>query len=165
MHADEMYNLGGSALAVEMGCTSADHLLMASDRNIVKMAGSDTVSTLLPATAFSLGAEYARGRFMVDAGCAVAIASDYNPGSCHTCSIPLLIALSCIYMHLSVEEVITALTINGAAALHKESTVGSLEVGKKADLVMLQHPSIQFLPYCAGMNIVHRVMKNGKFVI
>ena len=78
--------------------------------------------------------------------------------------IPLLIALSCIYMHLSVEEVITALTINGAAAVRRQDTVGSLEVGKKADLVMLQHPSIHYLPYCAGMNIVDKVMKNGKFV-
>lgn len=164
MHADEIVDIEGSALAVEVGCTSADHLLMANDESIKKMANSKIVSTLLPATAFSLAAPYAKGREMIDAGCAVAIASDYNPGSCHTCSIPLLIALSCIYMHLSVEEVITGLTINGAAALHRDDTVGSIEIGKKADLIMLQHPSIQFLPYCAGMNIVDKVMKNGKFI-
>ncbi len=164
MHADEIVDIGGSALAVEVGCTSADHLLMANEENIRKMANSDIVSTLLPATAFSLAHPYANGRAMIDAGCAVAIASDYNPGSCHTCSIPLLIALSCIYMHLSVEEVVTGLTINGAAAVGRADSVGSLEVGKKADLVMLQHPSIQYLPYCAGMNIVERVMKNGKFI-
>ncbi|MCR4955477.1 MAG: imidazolonepropionase [Lachnospiraceae bacterium] len=162
VHADEMNDLGGSAMAVEEGCTSADHLLMASDESIEKLAKGTTVATLLPATAFSLGAEYARGRKMIDQGCAVAIASDYNPGSCHTCSIPLMIAISCIYMHLSIEEVLNAMTVNGAAAVGRLNTVGSIEVGKKADMVILDKPSIQFLPYCTAMNIVDTVIKNGE---
>lgn len=162
VHADEMYDLGGAAMAVEEGCQSADHLLMASDESIAKLAKGTTVATLLPATAFSLGAEYARGREMIDKGCAVAIASDYNPGSCHTCSIPLIIAVSCIYMHMSIEEVLTALTINGAAAVDRADQIGSIEVGKAADLVILQHPSIQFLPYCTAMNIVKTVVKSGE---
>lgn len=165
VHADEMYDLGGAAMAVEEGCFSADHLLMASDESIKKLAQGKTVATLLPATAFSLGASYAKGRQMIDEGCAVAIASDYNPGSCHTCSIPLIIAISCIYMHLSIEEVITALTINGAAAIDRADEIGSIEIGKAADLVFLEKPSIQFLPYCTAMNIVDKVMKNGEIVL
>lgn len=164
VHADEMYDLGGAAMAVEEGCHSADHLLMASDESIEKLAKGNTVATLLPATAFSLGAPYAKGRQMIDEGCAVAIASDYNPGSCHTCSIPLIIAISCIYMHLSIEEVLTAMTINGAAAIGRENEIGSIEIGKAADLVFLEHPSIQFLPYCTAMNIVERVMKDGTII-
>ncbi len=164
VHADEIVDLGGAAMAVEEGCQSADHLLMASEESISKLAAGNTVATLLPATAFSLGAPYAKGRQMIDSGCAVAIASDYNPGSCHTCSIPLIIAISCIYMHMTIEEVLNALTINGAAAIGRENQVGSIEVGKKADLVILEKPSIQFLPYCTAMNIVKQVIKNGKIV-
>lgn len=164
VHADEIVDLGGASMAVEEGCQSADHLLMASDESIEKLAKGSTVATLLPATAFSLGAPYAKGRQMIDSGCAVAIASDYNPGSCHTCSIPLIIAISCIYMHLTIEEVLNALTINGAAAVNRQDTVGSIEVGKKADLVILDKPSIHFLPYCTAMNIVKSVMKDGEFV-
>ncbi|SFQ44107.1 imidazolonepropionase [Lachnospiraceae bacterium XBB1006] len=164
VHADEIVDLGGAGMAVEEGCQSADHLLMASDESIAKLAKGSTVATLLPATAFSLGAPYAKGREMIDSGCAVAIASDYNPGSCHTCSIPLIIAISCIYMHMTIEEVLNALTINGAAAVNRQDTVGSIEVGKKADLVILDKPSIHFLPYCTAMNIVKSVMKDGKFV-
>ncbi|MEG1803268.1 MAG: imidazolonepropionase, partial [Lachnospiraceae bacterium] len=165
VHADEMFDLGGAALAAREGCKSADHLLKANNQGLKAMAESKTVATLLPATAFSLAEEYARGREMVDMGCAVAIASDYNPGSCHTCSIPLMISLACIYMHMSIEEVITALTINGAAALNREDRVGSIEVGKAADLIFLEQPSIQYLPYCTGMNLVERVMKNGEFIV
>jgi len=165
VHADEMYDLGGAAMAVEEGCHSADHLLMASEASVGKLAEGNTIATLLPATAFSLGAPYAHGREMVDKGAAVAIASDFNPGSCHTCSIPLIIAISCIYMHMSIEEVITAMTINGAAACDRADTVGSLEVGKMGDLVILEKPSIQFLPYCTGMNIVEHVVKSGKLVL
>ena len=165
VHADEMYDLGGALMATKVGCTSADHLLMASDESIEALSASKTMATLLPATAFSLGAEYVRGRKMIDMGAAVAIASDYNPGSCHTCSIPLIIAISCIYMHLTIEEVITALTINGAAACGREDSVGSLEVGKKADIIILEKPSINFLPYCTAMNIVETVIKDGNLVI
>ena len=128
------------------------------------MAETGVISTLLPATAFCLKEPFARGRKMIDEGCAVAIASDLNPGSCFTNSIPLLIALGCIYMQLSIEEVITALTINGAAAAGRAETVGSLEPGKKADAVILKYPSIQYLPYHTGINLAETVLKNGKIV-
>lgn len=164
LHADEMVPLGGAELAAEVGAVSADHLLQASDEGIRRMAEKGVISTLLPATAFCLKEPFARGRKMIDEGCAVAIASDLNPGSCFTNSIPLLIALGCIYMQLSIEEVITALTINGAAAVGRADTVGSLEPGKKADAVILKYPSIQYLPYHTGINLVQTVLKNGKVV-
>lgn len=165
MHADEIVCLGGSELAAEVGAISADHLLQASDEGIQAMIKAGTICTALPATAFSLKEHYARARYMIDQGAAVAVASDLNPGSCFTNSIPLLIALSCIYMGLSVEEVVTALTINGAAAANRADRVGSLEVGKQADLIFLRYPSIQFLPYHTGVNLVEKVMKNGVFVV
>ena len=165
IHADEMVQLGGSELAARVGAVSADHLLKASDEGIHQMAKSGVVSTLLPATAFCLKEEFARGRKMIDEGCAVALASDLNPGSCFTNSIPLLIALGCIYMNMSIEEVITALTINGAAAVNRADSVGSLEAGKKADVVFLKYPSIHFLPYHTGINLVEKVMKNGEIVL
>lgn len=164
IHADEMYQLGGAGLAAELGAASADHLLKASDDDIQKMAKSKTICTLLPATAFCLKEEYARGRYMIDNGCAVALATDFNPGSCFTNSIPLVIAVSAIYMGLSIEEIITGLTINAAAAVGREKTVGSIEKGKNADIIILEYPSIHFLPYYAGVNTVETVIKNGIIV-
>ncbi|MDR1937963.1 MAG: imidazolonepropionase [Tannerellaceae bacterium] len=165
LHADEIVPFGGTELAADVGAVSADHLLKASDEGIRRLAAQGVVATLLPATAFCLKEGYARGREMIDAGCAVALASDFNPGSCFTHSIPLIISLACIYMHLTVEEVISALTINGAAALGKNDSIGSLELGKKADLLILKRPSIHFLPYCTGLNLVETVMKNGNIVL
>lgn len=164
IHADEIYQLGGSELAARVGAVSADHLLKASDEGIRQMRDAGVISTLLPATAFSLKEEYAPGRKMIDEGCAVAIASDLNPGSCFTNSIPLLVALGCIYMNMSIEEVITALTINGAAAADRADVVGSLEPGKQADIVFLKYPSIHFMPYHTGINLVETVIKKGETV-
>jgi imidazolonepropionase len=162
IHADEIVDTGGARLAAEIGALSADHLLMASDEGIAALAASTTVATLLPCTAFSLREHYARGREMIDAGCAVALATDLNPGSCFTSSIPLTIALACIYMKMSAEEAVNALTINGAAAVGRADRTGSIDVGKQGDLVVLDYPSYKFLPYHVGMNIVGTVIKNGK---
>ncbi len=161
MHADEIYPLGGAGLAADLGCLSADHLLKISDKDIDKMAKSHTVSTLLPLTAFSLMDDYAPARKMIDAGCAVALASDLNPGSCFSCSIPLMIALATIYMHMSVEEAVTALTINAATALGLQDEIGSIEEGKAGDIVILRYPSYKFLSYHFGMNIVETTVKGG----
>lgn len=161
MHADEIYPLGGAGLATDLGCLSADHLLKISDKDIDKMAKSHTVSTLLPLTAFSLMDDYAPARKMIDAGCAVALASDLNPGSCFSCSIPLMIALATIYMHMSVEEAVTALTINAATALGLQDEIGSIEEGKAGDVVILHYPSYKFLSYHFGMNIVETTVKGG----
>ena len=164
IHADEMYQLGGTELAVELGCTSADHLLQASDDGIKQLSKSNTIATLLPATAFCLKEEYARARYMIDSGCAVALATDFNPGSCFTNSVPLIIALAALHMNMTIEEIVTALTINAAAAVGRSDTIGSIEKGKKADIIILEYPSIHFLPYHAAVNIVEMVIKNGKIV-
>lgn len=164
VHADEMTSLGGAELAARTGACSADHLLKASDEGIRQMAEHGVISTLLPATAFCLKEPYAPARKMIDNGCAVALASDLNPGSCFTNSIPLLIALGCIYMNMSIEEVITALTINGAAAVGRADSIGSLEKGKKADIIFLKYPSIHYMPYHTAINLVETVIKNGQTV-
>ncbi len=161
LHADEIVPLGGAELAARLQAVSADHLLHASDEGIRRMAAAGVVATLLPLTAFSLKEPYARGREMIDAGCAVALASDLNPGSCFSGSIPLLFALACIQMRLTPEEAVTALTINGAAALGCAGEIGSIDVGKQADMVVLQYPSYHFLPYHIGMNVVEKVIKKG----
>ena len=165
LHADEIVSFGGAELAARLKAVSADHLLHISDTGIKRLARSGTIATLLPLTAFSLNEPYAPGRRMIDAGCAVALASDLNPGSCFSGSIPLLFALACIQMKLTPEEALTALTINGAAALGREKKVGSIDVGKKADLVLLKFPSYKFLPYHIGMNIVDTVIKDGVLYI
>lgn len=164
MHADEIVPFGGAELAGELSVISADHLLQASDEGIFSMRDSGSICTLLPCTAFSLKESYARGRFMIDHGAAVALATDFNPGSCFTNSIPLLIALSTIYMNLTIEEVITGLTLNGAAAIDRAASIGSLEVGKLADIIILDAPSYKFLSYNFGVNQVKTVIKKGKVI-
>ena len=165
MHADEIAPLGGAELAAELHCLSADHLLQASDAGIRAMAQAGVVATLLPLTAFTLREPYARGRAMIDAGCCVALATDLNPGSSFTASVPLLFALACIYMQLTPEEAVTAFTLNSAAALNHAGSIGSIDVGKQGDLLLLRFPSYKFLPYHVGMNIVETVIKRGKIVI
>lgn len=165
IHADEIVPLGGAELAAEVGAVSADHLLQASNEGIAALAAKGVVATLLPGTAFSLKERYARAREMIDAGCAVALASDFNPGSCHTESIPLIVSLATLYMGMTPEETISALTINGAAALGRADTIGSLDPGKKGDVVIMKDPSYHFLSYHIGVNTVERVIKNGRLVI
>ena len=164
IHADEIVQLGGAELAAEIGAVSADHLLQASYKGITDMAQAGVVATLLPGTAFSLKEPYARGRYMIDKNCAVALATDLNPGSCFTESIPLIFALATLYMNISIEEAITALTINGAAALDRADTTGSLDVGKIGDVIILEYPSYKFIPYHIGISTVEKVIKKGKLI-
>ena len=164
LHADEIVQLGGAELAAELGAVSADHLLQASDQGIEAMAEKGVIATLLPNTAFSLKEHYARARTMIDRNCAVALASDLNPGSCFTESIPLVFALATLYMGMSPEEAVTALTINGAAAVGRADTVGSIDVGKKGDVIILEFPSYKYIPYHVGVNTVEKVVKNGRLV-
>ena len=164
IHADEIARLGGANLAAEIGAISADHLLNATDDGIRAMAKSGVIATLLPATAFSLKEDYADARGMIESGCAIALATDFNPGSSFTNSIPLVIALSALHMGMTINEIVCALTINGACALGLQDEVGSIEVGKKADIIILDYPSIDYLTYNVGMNIVKTVIKNGKVV-
>ena len=164
LHADEIVQTGGAELAAELEAISADHLLQASEEGIRQMAAAGVVATLLPATAFSLKEPYARGRYMIDSNCAVALATDFNPGSCFTESIPLIFALATLYMDITTEEAITALTINAAAAIDRADTIGSLDVGKHGDLAVLEYPSYKFIPYHIGISTVDKVVKKGNLV-
>ncbi|MCH5235691.1 MAG: imidazolonepropionase [Muribaculaceae bacterium] len=164
LHADEIVTLGGGELSAELKAVSADHLLHVSDEGIKKMAQEGVVATLLPLTAFALKEPYAPARKFIEAGCAVALATDLNPGSCFSGSIPLTIALACIYMNMTIEETITALTLNGAAALDMADEIGSIEVGKRGDIVLLGSDNYRVLPYYVGMNCVQATIFNGNLV-
>jgi len=164
LHADEIVTLGGAELAAELKATSADHLLHVSDQGVADMAEAGVVATLLPLTAFTLKEPYAPARKFIDSGAAVALATDLNPGSCFSGSIPLTIALACIYMNMSIEETITALTLNGAAAVGMADKIGSLEVGKQGDVAILHFDNYRMLPYYVGMNCVQTVIHRGRIV-
>lgn len=164
IHADEIAPLGGAELAVELGAVSADHLMRASQRGIAGMAAKGIVATLLPGTAFSLKEPYANGRGMIDAGCAVSLATDMNPGSCFTESVPLVFSLATLCMNLTPEEALTSMTINGAAAIGRADTVGSIDPGKYGDLVILEFESYKYIPYHIGVSVVEKVVKNGELV-
>lgn len=164
LHADEIVTLGGAELAAEVGAVSADHLLHVSDRGVKEMAKAGVVATLLPLTAFALKEPFAPARKFIDAGAAVALATDLNPGSCFSGSIPLTIALACIYMNMTVEETLTALTLNGAAAVGMADETGSLEEGKLGDVAILEFDNLNFLPYYVGMNCVRTTISRGKVV-
>lgn len=164
IHADEIVQLGGAELAARLNAVSADHLLQSSDNGINDMASAGVVATLLPGTAFSLKEPYAKARQMIDSGCAVALATDMNPGSCFTESVPLIFSLAALYMNISPEEAVTAMTINGAAAIGRADSIGSIDPGKKGDLVIHEFPSYRFIPYHIGVSTVQKVIKNGRIV-
>lgn len=165
IHADEIEPYEGAELAADIGAISAEHLLVASDEGIKKMAESGTVAVLLPGTAFFLRAPFARGRLMVDEGVPVAISTDFNPGSSPTISLPFIMNLACMNMGMTLEEVLTATTINAACAINRSAEIGSLEEGKKADVVILNVGNYKQLQYYYGMNHTDTVIKNGKVVL
>jgi imidazolonepropionase len=163
VHADEIVQLGGAGLAAEVGAVSADHLLMASDEGFEAMLKAGTIATLLPATAFSLNTAYARARYMIEMGLPVALATDFNP-NCANESLFFTIALATYKMKMTAREAISATTINGAHALDKGHEIGSLEPGKRADILILECPSPEFLTWRFGVNLVHTVIANGQVV-
>jgi imidazolonepropionase len=164
LHADELTPLGGAALAARLRAASADHLLCITDAGIDALAESETVATLLPGTAFFLGVPYAPARRLIERGVAVALASDCNPGTCPTENLPLVGAMACTQMKMLPAEVVTALTLNAAAALGRSGRIGSLEVGKQADLVIIDVPNYRHLFYHFGVNHVWRILKRGRVV-
>ena len=165
IHADELTSLGGAELAAELGAVSADHLLFASDPGIGSLADKGVVATLLPGTAFFLFlGRYAPARKMIARGVTVALASDFNPGSCMTPSLPLITTIACTQMRMTPAEAILGITLNAAMALKKEKEIGSLEPGKQADLVVLDIPDYRHLSYHFGINHVWKVVKKGKVV-
>ncbi|MBL8729589.1 MAG: imidazolonepropionase [Planctomycetes bacterium] len=162
VHADEIQPMGGAELAVALGAASADHLGRISDLGIERLAASDTVGVLLPGTIFFLGKpHYAPARRMIDAGCAVALATDFNPGSCYTQSMTLIQTIACTQLKMTAEEVITAATINPAFSLQLDAEVGTLHPGKRADLCVLDIPSWQAIGYAFGGNPVAMTVKDG----
>lgn len=166
VHADELSDLGGAAMAAEIGAISADHLLYASEASLTAMARAGTVAVCLPGTAFCLmNVPYANARQMIDLGCTVALASDYNPGSCPAYSMPFIITLACMHMKLDPSEALTAATINAAAAIGADQRVGSLEIGKQADVVILDAPSHRHIPYRMGQGVVSMVIKKGRRLV
>jgi len=164
IHADELSDLGGAALAASVGAISADHLLFAADEGLSAMAATGTIAVLLPGTAFFLGLPYARARRMIELGVAVALATDFNPGTSPTYSMPMVIALGSIGMGLDPAEAIVASTINAAHAVGMAEEVGSLEVGKAADAVILDLTDYRELVMAFGTNPIHAVIKRGKVV-
>jgi imidazolonepropionase len=138
IHADELYDTGSAEMAVRVGAASADHLTKMNEKGMGLMARSSVIAVLLPGTSFGLPSlSFADARGMVDSGVAIAIASDFNPGSSTSESLPMMMSIACSHMHLSPAEAITAATYNAACALHRESQVGSLEPGKRADFLLL----------------------------
>lgn len=165
LHADEIERIGGAGLAAELGATSADHLLKADGKDIEKMAKAGVVATNLPLTAFSLREPYAESRKIIDAGCALSLASDLNPGSCYSQSFPLIFSIAVLYLDLTLEEALVATTLGGAAALGLADRLGSIEAGKGADLLVLDAPSYRHLAYNVGMNLVKTVVKSGSVAV
>lgn len=165
VHADEFANLGATKLATELSCLSADHLLNVSDQEIELLAQSNTVAVLLPGTSFYLNlAEHAPARKMIDRGVAVALGSDFNPGSCHIFSLPLIWGLACLHLKMTAEEALTALTLNAAHSLGLGKEIGQLLPGYKADITVYDVQSLEEVPYNLGWNPVSAVIKQGKVV-
>lgn len=164
IHADEIEAIGGSRLAGELGCVSAEHLISIDEEGLESMAKGGTTAMCLPATSFYLGANYAPARRMIEMGIPVACASDFNPGSCPSMNLQFVMNLACLKYRLLPEEVLTAVTINPACAVGRGDRVGTLEVGKQADLVIWDAPDMEMLCYRFGSNMTARVVKKGKII-
>jgi imidazolonepropionase len=165
LHADEMTPFGGAELAAEVEAVSAEHLLFASNEGLKAMAEKHVVAVLLPAAAFSLMlGKYANARKMIEIGVAVALGTDFNP-SCWVENQQTIIALACRQMKMTPAETITATTINAAHAINRAHEIGSLEPGKKADIIILNIPNHKFLGYRFGVNLIDKVTKRGKLVV
>lgn len=164
IHADEIEAIGGSQLAGELGAISAEHLIVCPPEGIESMAKGGVIACLLPATSFNLGSTFAPARDMVKAGVPVAMATDFNPGSCPCLNLQFVINLGCLKYKLTPEEVLTAVTLNGAAAIDMADKVGSVEVGKQGDLVIWDAPDLDYICYRVGSNLADTVIKRGVIV-
>lgn len=167
IHADEIEPLGGAQLAADIGAISAEHLLAATDSGLEAMSRQGVIPVLLPGTSFNLGLnKHARARDMIDKfNLPVALSTDYNPGSCPTESIQLIMMLASLNLKMSPEEILTACTINAANAIGRGSEIGTIEVGKRADLTIYNAPNLSYLPYHFGVNHTYGVIKKGKITV
>lgn len=164
IHADEIEAIGGSELAGEIGAVSAEHLIVCPPSGIASMAEGGTVACCLPATSFYLGAAYAPVQDMVQAGVPVAMATDFNPGSCPCLNMQLVISLGCLRYRLTPEQALTAVTLNGAAAICRADRIGSIEPGKQADILIWNAEDLDYICYRLGSNLVDTVIKKGNVV-
>ena len=164
IHANQLNLSGGVQAGIKVGALTVDHLETMDDETIDALAASDTIGTLLPTAAFFLRMPFQPARKLIDAGCAIALASDFNPGSSPSGNMNLVVSMSCIQMKMLPEEVINAATINGAYAMGLENETGSITVGKKANLIITKPiPSLAYLPYAFGSNCIDRVMVGGEW--
>lgn len=165
IHADEIEAIGGSVLAGEMGATSAEHLIVIDDAGMASMAKGGTIAMTLPATSFYLGATFAPVRRMIDEfKVPVAMASDFNPGSCPSLNLQFVMNLGYLKYKMTPEEILTAVTINPACGINRGEKVGTLEVGKQADMVIWDAPNMEMLCYRFGSNLALQVIKKGELV-
>jgi imidazolonepropionase len=165
IHANQLNLSGGVQTGVKLGALSVDHLETMDDAAIKALAGSNTIGTLLPTAAFFLRMPFQPAKKLIDAGCAIALASDYNPGSSPSGNMNLVVAMSCIQMKMLPEEAINAATINGAYAMELQNEAGSITVGKKANLIFTKPiPSLAYFPYSFGTNLIDKVMIKGELL-
>jgi imidazolonepropionase len=165
LHVNQLNSIGGIESAIKLNALSVDHLETMTDADVKLLSSSNTIGTLLPTAAFFLRMQFQPARQLIDAGCSIALASDYNPGSSPSGNMNFVIALSCIQMKMLPEEAINAATINGAYAMELQNELGSITIGKKANLIFTKPiPSLAYLPYSFGSNLIDKVMIGGEFV-
>jgi imidazolonepropionase len=165
LHINQLNSTGGLQSAIKMNAISVDHLETMTEKDIADLSSSNTIGTLLPTAAFFLRMQYQPARALINGGCALALASDFNPGSSPSFNMNFVVALSCIQMKMLPQEAINAATINGAFAMDIQNELGSISVGKKANLIFTQPiHSIDYLPYAFGTNLIEKVMIKGEFI-
>ncbi|SHG39365.1 imidazolonepropionase [Ornithinibacillus halophilus] len=165
LHADEIDPLGGTELAVELGAISGDHLAVTSDEGIKQLANSNTIAVILPGTSFYLGKDdYARAREMIDAGAAVSVSTDFNPGSSVTENLQLIMSIAALKLKLTPDEIWHAVTVNAAHAIGRGDVAGSIQVGRAADIVIWDAPNYMYIPYHYGVNHTNTVIKSGEII-
>jgi len=164
IHADEIVSLGGAELAVSLGAKSADHLMAISKQDIELISKSNTVANLLPGTSFYLNKDYAPARTLLDRNAIVSLSSDMNPGSSPNENFQLIQQLGCLKLKMTPEEVLTATTINAAFNLDLQDKLGSLEIGKQADILLMDAPNLEYIFYHYGINHVKDIIKKGKVI-
>lgn len=165
IHADEIVPIGGAELAAKLGCISADHLMAASEQGLKDMAEKGVIANILPGTSFNLNKPSANGRKMIDLNVPISLSSDYNPGSCPSENLQLVMQLGCLNLKMTPNEVLTAVTINAAHCVDRATEIGSIEVGKKADIAVFDAPNVEYLMYHFGINHIDRVYKEGRLVV
>lgn len=165
IHADEIVPIGGAELAARLGCVSADHLMAASNQGLQDICKNNVIANILPGTSFNLNKKSADGRKMIDMNVPVSLSSDYNPGSCPSENLQFVMQLGCLNLKMTPNEVLTAVTINAAHCIDRANEIGSIEVGKKADISIFDAPNVEYLMYHFGINHIDRVYKEGKLVV